>query len=309
MPLVHTHSFLALGIISAVFLVGSLFMLETDRLKGWAVYAIIAAVLAAPQLIAFTFRQAESFLKYNFNWANESDSYIWFYIKDLGLIAVLLPAALMTSDKKDRRIYAGPLAVFVIAEFIQFQPNPYDNNKLLFVWFAFTCGLVAKALCLIYEKLKGLQGVRFLSFASLLCVFLSGLLTLGREAVSDYQLFSKEQVEAAAYISEHAESDAVILTASNHNNAAAALSGRNIVCGADTFLYFHGLDTRKRHEDVGKMFAFPEKYFDLFDKYHVDYVYIGDYERYEFDIDEEYFRENFKIVFENEEVVLYSISR
>lgn len=309
LPLIHTHSFLSLGIVSAVYLFDSLWHIGRQRFKGWVIYAVIVAVLASPQLFAFTFRQAQSFLKFHFNWANDTDSYIWFYIKNLGLIFLFLPAAFIMADNKDKRIYIGALFVFAAAELIQFQPNPYDNNKLLFVWFAFTCGLIAKELCVIEEKLKGLRGLAVLCATVLIPVFISGLLTLGREIVSDYELFGANQVEAAAYINENAEKDATVLTAFNHNNAVASLTGRNIVCGTDTFLYFHGLDTAKRRADVNDMFARPDSSQELFEKYDVDYIYVGSYERQEFDVNESYFSRHFIKAYENEEVTIYSIKR
>jgi hypothetical protein len=54
-------------------------------------YLLIVLALALPQLIFFTFRGSGSFLKFTFNWANESDNYFWFYIKNFGLIACSSP--------------------------------------------------------------------------------------------------------------------------------------------------------------------------------------------------------------------------
>ena len=64
----------------------------------------------------------------------------------------------------------------------------------------------------------------------------SSSMTFARECVSDYELYSKAQVDAAEYIEKNTAEKAVFLTGDNHNNAVAALTGRSIVCGADTFL-------------------------------------------------------------------------
>ena len=57
-----------------------------------------------------------------------------------------------------------------------------------------------------------------------------------------YELFSADEVAAAEYIKENTAPDALFLTDDNHDNAVAVLTGRNIVCGSSSYLYFHGLD-------------------------------------------------------------------
>ena len=76
LPLIHTHSFLALGIVSGFYLIRSLYKNEgKQQWLGYAKYLGIVLLLAAPQLIFFTFKQSGSFLKYHFNWANKSNNY------------------------------------------------------------------------------------------------------------------------------------------------------------------------------------------------------------------------------------------
>ena len=85
LPLVHTHSFLALGLVSVVYFLRSIARVEGKaQLLGYLKYAGIVALLAGPQLLCFTFRQSGSFLHLNWNWDNVSDSYLWFYIKTGG---------------------------------------------------------------------------------------------------------------------------------------------------------------------------------------------------------------------------------
>ncbi|MPN34591.1 hypothetical protein SDC9_182085 [bioreactor metagenome] len=154
-----------------------------------------------------------------------------------------------------------------------------------------------------------MRGRRLLAVITLSAVFLSGSFTLAREAVSDYELISADQVEAASYLEQNAPKDALILTATNHNNAVAVLSGRNIVLGTDSFLYFHGFDTTQRRRQVEQMFANPAEILDgMLQQFPLDYVYIGDYERYEFAVDEAYFAANYPIAYQNDAVTIYAVS-
>ena len=316
LPLVHTHSFLALGVISAVYLMESVLSRPSrEELAGFVKYAALAVLLAAPQLLLFTFRQSKGFLTPHFNWANETDGFLWFYIKNLGLLFLLLPLALFDTSSQNRRVMAGPAVLWILAELIQFQPNPYDNNKLLFVCFAFLCGLIGDYLVRTFRKLRSSESFSRISVGILsgfVCVslFLSGILTLGREAVSRYELLSADQVSAAEYIKKTAAPDATFLTANNHNNAVAVLTGRNIVCGSGSFLYYHGINYFEREAALSAMYEEPDLYFEEYaDKYDVDYVFVSFEELYKYDCDLDYFDRHFDIAYENDEVTVYDVSR
>lgn len=157
LPLIHTHSFLALGIISAAYCVQDLVrQFDTKRFSQWVCYGGIVVLLAAPQLFGFAFQQAteSGMVRLHFNWANEVDSYLWFYIKNLGWLFLLLPFALLLLSRRDRRIAFGFLVLWLISEVVVFQPNIYDNNKLLFAWFFCLCGLAAKLLGVLDHRLS-----------------------------------------------------------------------------------------------------------------------------------------------------------
>ena len=453
LPLIHTHSFLALGLVSAVYCVQDLIRhFSTKRLAQWACYGCLAVLLAAPQLFGFAFQQASEsgMVRLHFNWANEVDSFLWFYIKNLGWLFLLLPFALLLLSKRDRQIAGGFLFLWLISETVVFQPNIYDNNKLLFAWFFCLCGLTAKllgvlshrlacrfpgaprvrvaalsrlglvtailgclvfmtafthleygavdlpvigiytellllafliylsvqicrvhasgeidgwaalllalssglALYLLYRLLKesssrslsvslplflllGVIGLGivllFLSlymsvrdssgrtgsvYASkaLLCfllgcsLFLSGPMTILREWRSSYMMFSTSDIEAAAYIRENTDAHGVFLTDYNwHLNAVSVLTGRSIVCGPDLFLYYHGIDTGERKEDITNMFEKPSDSRDLFQKYGVSYVYIGSAERSNFDIDMDYFRANGTLLYDRDGIQVFAL--
>ncbi len=355
MPLVHTHSFFALGLISA-FLIAALFIRwivkkggENDgkMLKGFLVFGVIAMLLAAPQLLGFTFKQSSAggFLKLHWNWCNESDSWLWFYVKNLGFIFLLMPIAFLYTKSDNKLFYGGGLLIWALCEFVVFQPNTYDNNKLLFVWFALTCGIVAELIMTLYDRIadggtgsrrtnerikKAVPLSRRIAQRAIFVVLigsmlLSGVMTLAREYVSadhlgfregklqnienGYQVVSAPLVEAAEFIKANTEPDATFLTATNHNNAVAMLTGRNIVCGAGTFLYFHGVDYMPRSNNVKRMYEAPRECFaQLSEEYGVDYVLLSSWERSNYAVDTDFFN-TLQKVYEQNGVIIYKVNK
>lgn len=305
LPLLHTHSFLALAVLSAGALVRQLF-------RGWRLalrylpYAGIALALSLPQLILFTFAQADNagFLHLSFNWVNKEDPYLWFYIKNIGLVFVLLPFALL-SEKRLRAFWLCALPLWVICEFIVFQPNDYDNNKLLFVVHMLSCGVVASFLGTMYHKLRGVPGRALMGAAVVGVGTLSGVLTLAREVVSDYELFSPAQVEAARFAQESLPDDAILLTADEHNNPFASLAGLTIVQGSSSYLYFHGVYDTARAQDVRAMYTQEGALEELAPVYGITHVVLSPHE-YALGADASLFSD-LTVVYENAEVTIYSL--
>lgn len=312
------------------------------QLLSFLCFGVIAVLLAAPQLFGFTFKQAsnEHFLRWNFNWDNESDSFLWFYIKNLGLIFILLLPSFLYSKKDTRAFYCGGLLIWLICEIILFQPNPYDNNKLLFVWFALSCGIVADFLVDIYGRLclssakddsptlKRI-GNTALALMVLVSLFLSGTLTLVREyrsgdhlgfyekdgkqtfglIESGYEPVSSELVRAAEWIKENTEPSSTFLTHNNHNNAVAMLTGRNIFVGSSSFLYYHGVNFQYRVDMLKALYEQPgDNLLRTATEYGIDYVLVSYTERSFYpNMDNAWFDANLQCVYNSGGVTIYKL--
>ena len=118
LPLLHTHSFLALGLLSAGWMVYDL--CHRGKLWPWLLYGGLACILAAPQLFGFTFRHTNgdsSFVYFQCNSVNNSggnglrDGYLFFYIKNIGIPVILLILSLFEKNPRRRFIAAGAFHV------------------------------------------------------------------------------------------------------------------------------------------------------------------------------------------------------
>lgn len=322
MPMIHTHSFLALGVISLGAMIDCLIREKAHRLKVlmlFGLYGLTACALAFPQLLEWTFPQTVGggSLRLLFNWVNNDgnggliDEYFWFWIKNVGLVYLIFPLAALTIRKRGvKALSLGCLLLYALAETVVFQPNVYDNNKLFYVAFLTMLPAAAELLVDLYARLKGIRGRCVLAAAFLLTSTLSGAITIAREVKSEYQIFGKEQVEAAAFIRENTLADGLFLTETNHNNAPAVLAGRKIVCGADLYLYFHGVDYAQRAEDARRMLADPEGTAELYDQYGVDYVFYSSYEVQSGDLAA--LKEHYPLIYEGgawyDEIYIFAVS-
>ena len=351
MPLLHTHSFLALALTSAGACLYCICTAARDdvyalpegdaaepaapflpierRIKNpalrtflpWLVFGATAAALSLPQLINFTFVQATNsnhFLRFQFNWCNNRggnglvDPYFWFYIKNIGLPYLLILFALIKRKpgdaeklpddiRQNRLIACGAFLIYLIAELIIFQPNEYDNNKLLYVWFLLCLPMAADYAMEIYQRLKGLGGRRMIAAVFLVTCFLSAGLTVIRECKSGYQAYSAKDVAVGEYIRDNTPEHSVFITGNQHLNPVSSLAGRTILCSSDSYLYYHGFDTTSRRREVAAFYENPSENLALLSKYGVDYIYISSYERNAnwFTLNEDALEQLFPLVYES----------
>lgn len=319
LPMINTHCFLALGLLSAGWMAYDLIRSRGQRKKTlifWGTYGLIAVAFAAPQLFTWTFHQAvgnQQFLNFQFNWVNGSqgmlDGYFWFYIKNIGLPFMLILLSLLEKNEKRHFLASGAFVIFIAAEFIQFQPNVYDNNKLFYVWYMICAILAADYGLELLGKLKGMRARPVIAALCAFACFFTGTLSIARECVSDYQMFSQDEVEAAAYVEENTDESAVFMTWTQHINFISSLAGRKIVCGPDTWLYYHGFKTGDRQADIRSFYADPAGNMNVLAAYDVDYILVSGHERYNLAVDTWGLEQNFEKVYESKygDIIIYAV--
>lgn len=318
-PLLHTHSFLALGLFSFGLLFYRLVCEKKTRkqtLIGAGVYLGVTLVLSLPQLIGFAFKQTleGGVMRVQFNWVNNSgnngmiDEYFFFWIKNMGVPFILFVCALLEGNRRKRaHIAFGAMCIFVVAEIVLFQRNEYDNNKLFYVAYMFMAMLAADWADVVWQRLEGLRSRRLLALLVVFCSIFSGSLSIVRECVSGYQLFNKDAVAAAKYIEEETPEHSMFMTGQQHINPVSALCGRNIICGPDLYLYFHGLDYTRKEAECRAFYADPENNLDTLEKYGVSYIYVSDYELAEMDVNTQALDALFEKVYQQGWVTIYAV--
>ena len=321
LPLVHTHTFLALGIFSGGYILGRLIIDNKKRktvLIQTVIYFVIVLIMMMPQIFRGAIKQTVEggSLRIQVNWVNNSggrgliDEYFWFWIKNVGISFILVICGILSCKKRGYfDIVLGMTFVYVVAEIIIFQPNEYDNNKIFYIWYMFAMIIAADYLEMIMIRLDNLPGRNLLFTIFMMVSICSGSLSIARECISSYQLFSASAVEAGKWIEENTDKKDIFMTGQQHINPVCSLAGRQIICGSNLYVYFHGLSYSQQEYDCKSFYINPKENYSVIYKYDIDYIYLSDYEKSEIEVDERNLDEMFEIVFKNRDVKIYKINK
>ena len=279
-------------------------------LTTWGIFFGVLLLLSVPQLLEWTFGQTSNsgFLLGHFNWGNQGDEYLWFYLKNWGAILLLFIPAMIDCKKEDFDVMCGAFLLWFVVEIVSFTPNTYDNNKLLYVTYVFVCCLSADYGVRLLRSLKKPSSRWLLGVGLCLLCTISAVLTLGRELVSDATAYSSAQVEAATFVEQNTTPDSRFLTNGRHNNEIAALTGRNILNGSGSFLAMHGVYHTEYHEAFRAIYENPAASADLIRDFDIDYIEVSSWERSDYAVDENYLRTTYPCVFDNGEIQIYQVT-
>jgi len=316
LPLVHSHSFVAVFLILLGWLITSLLTKDWPSLKGWLMLAAVTGVVAVPtfQVVGFDLISPElsasshHFLRWQPGWLAPQTPLSWmtFTFRNWGFF---LPTALLSflwmlrSKKRPLRLiatYSWPFwLIFLLANSWSFQPNLWDNSKL-FAWvYLGLAGVIAIGLeeSVIWAK-SSRQPVRqiVLLFISLWFVLLtvSGSLELTRvlqDTSNHYQMASAADVARAAWVRAHTPLDSRWLTGTTHVHWLFTLTGRQTLMAYPGWIWTYGFEYQPVLSDIKTIYAAgpaAQKTQELITKYQLTHLVIGPAEQREFVIHPEW---------------------
>lgn len=302
LPYIHAHSFMVTAFV-ALFL-SAVVCLKTRNL--WVLISLLVPLilLSLPQIMSIrTGISADFFIFFpgwtevnrnlimGFDWSSIASTVFsiaktitvlqMFWALNAGGLIILLSLGILKAGNKARLFYLPFLLLFVIANFVKFQPWYFDNYKIFIYWLALTAVMASLAILWVTDFNKRV----FKTLATVLLAILIlastsfGLVTHVAMVEDSYVIWTQEETEIADWVRENTPPDSVFLTGSAHNHPIPSLSGRPRVMGYEGWLWSHGINgtminARKRDEKA----MFGGNY-ALVKDYGVDYVCIGPYER------------------------------
>lgn len=313
LPLVQAHSLFLIFLISSFAFPAIIFKSKNQKavFKNWLIFSLLTVLLSVPILATISPSQNFlKFIKFEPGWTSK-ENILWFWFKNLGLFGPVLIIALVWLYQKSRSLflcYLPFLAVFILSNIFIFQPWNFDNSKLLVYWFFVSCIVVAYFL---YDQFfqetffKKSIGV----FIVILMIF-AGSLDMIRTftPVTNYRIFSNQDLEIANNIKNLTTKNSIFLTASNHNHPIAALSGRSVFLGFKGWLWSHGVDYSQREKDARTIYLGGQQSESLIKQYRINYVTIGPQEKEQYSINQSYFQAGYKSQEIAKDWVIYDVS-
>jgi hypothetical protein len=311
LPLVHLHSLAVLFVVTFF-----LFGLNPENWRTWMSFGIGVAVIAIPELIwsaTGTATRPSEFFDWWFGWDKGEENFLWFWLKNTGLVIPLILAGLYLHLKKQKEdghgyklwLYYTPFVfLFLVSNAAKLAPWQWDNIKVLIYWYVGSLPLIAIVLSWLWSKSRPYKAVAAVCFVMLI---LSGMLDAYRTASGQIRtkVFGNDAINIAAQIRAKTPPNALFLNAATYNTAIA-LTGRQSLMRYPGHLSSHGIEYRDREADVEKMYAGGAQADQLLAKYGIDYVLVAQEEAGNTRINQEYFMK-FPIVAQSGGMMVYKV--
>lgn len=305
MPIIHTHSFLAAGIILSFWLIADLCSHRKawqKRLPPWIGLVVLSGFLATPLYLYFFMNQVSHFLQWYPGWLARDFEMNWliFWLKNWSITPILGAVGYISFIRisklaASKAVMFFPfLALFMVANLWLFQPFAWDNTKLI-VWSS--VGISGLVGWLLVTKFTTLINKSLITFLFLLIIS-SGAVDAYRILRFDlhrYQIYSAEELELSEWVKVATDPQAIWLTGAQHNHWLFNLTGRQAVMTYPGWLWTHGYEYTPMEQKVRAMYQKPSQ-LTYFRELDVRYVVVGPQESQEMLAKPEAFRPPFQLV-------------
>lgn len=249
LPLVHSHSFVVMGVCAGVFALRA-------GLRPTLAFARGVLPLALPAVIFMMTRNSlatSKFFAFEPGFDGGAQAPLRFWLMNAGVFLPLVAAGLALRAGRRRAVVAVPfVALFVAANLFRLSPWMWDNIKFLAPAHAGLAPFAALALGALWEFRRALRPVAVLLFVA---AVVSGALDASRVAGSGvFGIFSLQDIEFGSRVREATPASAVILTGGTHNHPVL-LSGRRQFIGYEGHLWSQGLEYGRRKAAADAFFA------------------------------------------------------
>jgi hypothetical protein len=309
LAVVHPHSLLALAFACAFLL-----LFDRGHLREWLVFAAAAGLSSLLWLSLFYDGvTSRGFLAWQPGWlANPMGGgrtplllFLWI---NWGIFLPLVAVSIVrVRGYRDPLVLAG-LGLFLACFLVRFQPNEWDNTKLLTWAHLFLCIPVARYLARLWSRgaLARLGAAALFVLATT-----SGLLDLWRITRTEHvssRMWSREEMDLAETFRGISSPGSTVLCSDHHHHWVPSLSGRRVLLGYRGWLGSYGIDYGPIERDVREMLEGGSRTEALLARHGVDFVVIGERERREYGVSEDYFERNHELVLEAADHKVFSVS-
>jgi hypothetical protein len=307
LPYAHLGTFLTLAMLTPV-------LALAFPSRRWLLFFGTWALLAAPQILIQQAGSAgaASALRWQPGWVAPPDSWLWFWLKNLGAFAPLLLAsfwAATTLPPASRRFLLAFQPLFIASNLFVFQPWDWDNTKVLAWWYLGSCLLVVGLLEHL-AQLRPAAVVRPVLALIVLSMVMSGVLENVQQARGRQRnlLLTSEEVELARRLRASTPAHALFAVGLQHNHPVPVLTGRRVLMGFRGWLWSQGIDYAARERDLRAIMTLGASAQELIAAHRVDYVVVGPGEKNDLGADVEAWRARYPSVLRTESYEVFSVA-
>ncbi len=300
LPLWHMHTFLFFGVAIGVWWVILSFRRNEvteksrrnsavrSRFAGFRaslemtlkqLFTIYGPALLLSLPVFFWLRQQishDSFIHFASGWLDSKTNPVFFWLKNTGLLIPLAIFGAFKLSSRTRPFFLPAVLVFIIANFVVFQPWDWDNIKLfswVFLFISIAAGYTLVGL-LSPRMVAGKSGfagramtpprwtetvMYFTKTVFVLLIFLSltlsGTLSLTHIVSGEFTIYDNADIELAAWVKDNTKPTDTFLVDPWPNHPIPGLSGRSVYLGYPGHLWVHGISYGEREEEVKKILA------------------------------------------------------
>ncbi len=307
----HMHS-----LIAVVVLCGMCLLYDRRNYPQWLTFAAFAGVPSAALFaLLYAGSGAGGFIEWYPGWltnpGEHRDIPLWLFLwLNWGVFLPIAAVSLIRFRYYRDPLVAGGVVLFVLCFLLRFQPNAWDNTKLLTWSHLLLCVPVARYLAHLWSKPALVS--RCAAVALLVFTIASGSLDLLRMTRTEHvanRMWSREELALAEDFREISEPTSLVLCSDHHHQWVASLSGRQVLLGYPGWLASYGLDYGPIQRDIRAMLAGGEDAEALIASYGVDFVVIGRSERRDFGANESYFEQHHELILDRAANKVFRVHR
>jgi len=281
LPLVHAHSFVV------VMSVGAVIALLQRRWRDWITFAVVASIIALPQMWWSTHNSAvdaKKFFEWQLGWDHGQENIFWFWLKNTGVFVPLVVAAMLWRHDgkplvpRNLLIFTAPFILcFIVPNLMKMAPWIWDNVKVLFYWWLASAPLVALLIARLWRAGVGQKVAASVLFV---CLTLAGALDVAAIVLrsNEYQIFNTQGIQFAELVKREVPAGAVVIHAPVHNHPVF-LTGRRSLMGYPGHVWTHGLEFGPRESEIRQVYSGGPNAAAVLKKYGVAYAVVGPLER------------------------------
>lgn len=278
LTLAHLPSLLVVLLAGPVIALG-----RADRWKLWMLYLSVAAILATPRLLTLSSGAEPTSVpawQPGWMWSLYGEHNLFtFWCRNAGVFIVLWALVPIWKEPLERRRWGWDIlpfaGLFLMANLVNFQPNPWDNAKLFHYWYLFCCPGVAWLLLRWWDGGGWRKPLVILLGMSLTLAGVLDLWRLSHRERSLHLMVDRPGIELAAHVLASTPARSVFLIEPLPNHPVPVLGGRRVFLGYPPWLRSYGRTVDARAGEARAILNGSDRAPALMARYGISYLVVG----------------------------------